>query len=108
MPSGRVEPAEDSLETAVREAREEGGALLDHVQYIGCYQIQEKHEVRWADCYAASVRELTDITVPEESHGRQYVGLDELSAIYHNWSELTELVFRHSYEIVLRHRNGTF
>jgi 8-oxo-dGTP diphosphatase len=106
VPSGRVEPLEDSLETAVREAREEGGILLDHVQYIGCYQITERREVRWADCFASSVREVVDIQIPEESAGRRFSSIDELPEIYHVWNELTALVFQHSFEVVQRHQNG--
>ena len=106
IPSGRVEPYEDSLETAVREAREEAGALLDQVQYIGCYQIRERSEVRWADCYVAVVRELIEIQVPEESTDRKFMRFSELPDTYHEWNELTALVFQHSYEIMQRHRIG--
>lgn len=106
IPSGRVEPNEDSLETAVREAREEAGALLDHVQYIGCYQITERGEIRWADCYAAQVRELIDIQIPEESLDRKYCEPSELEGLYHVWNELTDLVFQHSFEVNSRLLNG--
>ncbi len=102
IPSGRVEAGESSLETAIREAVEEGGAHLEGVQYIGCYQIQERNETRWADCYAGSIRELVEIQIVEESKDRKFVELDELPEMYHNWNDLTELVFRHAFDIQAR------
>ncbi len=102
IPSGRVEPLEESLEAVKREALEEAGAILGDVQYIGCYQIMERNEIRWADCYAASVKDLVDIQVVEESSGRQFMTIDELALKYHVGNELTELFFRHSRDVVDR------
>jgi 8-oxo-dGTP diphosphatase len=102
IPSGRVEPNETSLEAVYREAVEEAGAVLCGVQYIGCYCISERREVRWADCYVARVKELVSITMTEESKGRKLVTLDELPDIYHLWNPLTEMIFRHSKEILER------
>jgi 8-oxo-dGTP diphosphatase len=102
IPSGRVEPDETSLQAVIRESLEEGGAELEDVQYIGCYQISERQEVRWADVYAARVSRLVEITMTEESLGRKLVTMDELPAIYHLWTPLTEMVFEHSREIMER------
>lgn len=102
VPSGRVEPNEDSREAVEREALEEGGALLRGVQYIGCYQIFERQEVRWADCYAGLVDRLVEITVPAESKGRRLIAPEELPDIYHQWNDLTQMVFQFSYEVVAR------
>jgi len=102
IPSGRVDPGETSLQAAVREAREEAGAVLDDVQYIGCYQIQDKNEVRWADCFTAHVRELKEILASEESMGRRFVMFKDLPEIYHLWNELTKQVFSHSLEVLRR------
>lgn len=85
-----------------REAIEEAGANLKDLQYIGCYQISERREVRWADCYVAKVDDLCEITIPEESHGRALFGMDELPEIYHIWNPLTEQVFLHAREILRR------
>ena len=103
IPSGRVEANEESAEAVAREALEEAGALLGKLQYIGCYQIFERGEVRWADCFAATVSELVEITIPTESKGRKLVTVDELPGIYHLWNELTEAVFQFSREVVGRH-----
>ena len=102
IPSGRVEPEESSLEAVIREALEEGGVELADVQYIGCYQISERQEVRWADVYAARVGRLVEITMTEESLGRKLVTMEELPDIYHLWTPLTEMVFEHSREIMER------
>lgn len=102
VPSGRVEPLESSLDAAVREAREEGGAELCRVQYLGCYQIREREETRWADCFVARVAELGEIQMKEESFGCKLVGLEELPGLYHLWNPLTEQVFNYSREVVRR------
>ncbi len=102
IPSGRVEPRETSLEAALREALEEGGAQLSCSQYIGCYRISERQEVRWGDCFVARIASLGEIGMREESHGRKLVTFDELPIIYHLWNPLTERVFHHSLEVLSR------
>jgi hypothetical protein len=81
---------------------EEGGAILECIQYLGCYRISEKREVRWADCFAAKVTDLVEITRQDESKGRQLVKVEELPTIYHLWNPLTEMLFQLSYEVVCR------
>ncbi|MCW5936091.1 MAG: NUDIX domain-containing protein [Fimbriimonadaceae bacterium] len=103
IPSGRVEPNETSLEAAAREAREEAGAVLQDILYLGCYRISERGEVRWADVYAARVKELVDIPAEFESMGRMYVTVDQLPEIYHLWNPLTEAIFDYSAEVLRRH-----
>lgn len=102
IPSGRVEPYETSLEAVKREAIEEAGAQLQNIQYIGCYHIAERKEIRWADCYAANVEALVEIQMQEESLGRRLVRFDELAEVYHLWNELTEQVFLYSKEVLDR------
>jgi 8-oxo-dGTP diphosphatase len=102
IPSGRVEPYETSIEAAKREAVEEAGAVLEFIQYIGCYQISERGEVRWADCFTARVAELGEFQADEESRARKLVPLEELPEVYHLWNELTEQVFLHSLEVLER------
>jgi 8-oxo-dGTP diphosphatase len=102
IPSGRVEPNETSMEAAKREAQEEAGGVLCDLQYIGCYHISERREVRWADCFVARVESLCEIGMTEESKGRRLVTLDELPDIYHLWNPLTQRVFEHSREVLDR------
>lgn len=104
IPSGRVEPDETSLHAVVREAQEEAGATLCLIQYIGCYQITERQEVRWADCFTARVEGLGEIGMKEESLGVRVCHLDELPEIYHLWNDLTKMVFEHAYEVIERRR----
>jgi 8-oxo-dGTP diphosphatase len=102
IPSGRVEPMETSMEAAHREALEEGGVELERLQYIGCYQISERREVRWAECYAAKVKSIGEISMKEESLGMKLATVEELPGIYHLWNSLTEAVFHYSREVVDR------
>ncbi len=104
IPSGRVEPFEASIDAARREAIEEAGAHLRHLQYLGCYRVTERQEVRWADVFVAEIDGLGEITCPEESLGRQLVNPDTLPEIYHLWTDLTSQIFDYSYEVVLRMR----
>lgn len=104
IPSGRVEPLESSFDAVKREALEEGGAVLECIQYIGTYHIQERSEVRWADCYVAHVADLVDIQIAEESKDRRFFKVESLEDCYHVWNELTEQVFHYSYEVYQRSR----
>ena len=103
IPSGRVEPNECSLQAAIREAKEEAGADLSEIHYIGCYRVSQRDEVRWVDIYAANVVGLTDLDPQFESIGRKFVTLDELPEIYHLWNPLTESLFKHSKCVLDRH-----
>lgn len=105
IPSGRVEPDESSLEAVIREALEEGGVEIEDVQYIGCYQVSERQEIRWADVYAARIAKMVEITMTEESLGRKLVTMEELPDIYHLWTPLTAMVFEHAREIVTRNES---
>lgn len=102
IPSGRVEAGETSQDAVRREALEEAGAELRDLQYIGCYEISERREVRWADCFVARIESLGDIIRTDESKGRQFVTIDQLPELYHLWNPLTRMVFEHSYEVLER------
>jgi 8-oxo-dGTP diphosphatase len=107
VPSGRVEPRESSLEAARRETIEEAGAVLGDLHYIGCYQIRERQEIRWAELYTADVLDLVDIQAGDESSGRRFVRLEDLPGMYHVWNPLTQTVFEHSREAIERARKLT-
>lgn len=104
IPSGRVEPFEEPIDAARREALEEAGAKLSSIQYMGCYRISERTEVRWADVFVADVCSLGEIGCPEESLGRKLVSRVDLPETYYCWNELTEELFDYSYEVVKRLR----
>ena len=105
IPSGRVEPFEEPLEAARREAVEEAGAILRDIQYLGCYRVTERREVRWLDVFVAEVDSLCEISCPQESRGRQFVTPDQLPEIYYNWSPLIAEVFSYSQEVMKRLRS---
>ena len=104
VPSGRVEPEESSCDAVRRESLEEAGAILEEAQYFGCYEIRDRTEIRWADCYAGHVVELGEILTKEESRERRLVSPEELPGLYHVWNELTQLVFVRSREVAERAR----
>lgn len=83
---------------------EEGGAVLRDVQYIGCYRVTERKELRWLDVFVAEVDSLCEIGCPDESKGRKLVSVDELPDLYYNWSPLVEEVFGHSRDVIDRMR----
>jgi len=105
IPSGRVEPNESSFDAAVREAKEEAGADLKEMHYIGCYRVTQRDEVRWVDVYTANVEGLTDLDPQFESIGRKFVTMEELPDIYHLWNPLTEAVFLQSKCVLDRHES---
>lgn len=107
VPSGIVEPGETSEQAARREAIEEAGAIVGDLQYVGCYRITERGDVRWADCFTALVPELVEIGIIAESRARKFVAMEELPQIYYAWNPLIKLVFEHALEVTersLRHR----
>lgn len=107
IPSGRVEPFESSEDAARREAIEEAGANLKQIQYLGCYRVTDRSEVRWADVFVAEVESLGEIGCPNESLGRKFVCPTVLPDIYHLWNPLTEAVFDHSRDVINRLRAMT-
>ena len=80
----------------MREADEEAGAVLSHLEYIGCFRIVEGGETRWAESFSAHISRLGDIGRPRESLRRRLVSMAELPAVYYQWNELMEQVFEHS------------
>lgn len=102
VPSGRIEPNEESIDAARREALEEAGAIIADVQYIGCYRVSERTEVRWADVFAARVEELREFVGGEESRDRRLAVFEELEGMYHLWNPLIEELFLYSREAVAR------
>ena len=103
IPSGRLEPEETSLDAIIREAKEEAGATLSEIHYIGCYRVTQRSEVRWVDVFASHIESLGEIDPNFESMGRQFLTMEELPEVYHLWNPLTEQVFLHSKDVLDRH-----
>jgi 8-oxo-dGTP diphosphatase len=102
IPSGRVEPAESSSEAAEREALEEAGAILQDMQYVGCYRVTERGDVRWADVFTARVAGLVEIAAGSESLGRRLVRIEDVPQTYHMWGPLLAEVCGQAREVILR------
>jgi 8-oxo-dGTP diphosphatase len=96
IPSGRVEPNEEGIAAAEREAYEEGGARLGDLRYMGCYQISDKSTTLWAEAYTASIEQLEEIPDFSESTERKLVDPEQLPDVYHMWDSLTQAVFEYS------------
>jgi 8-oxo-dGTP diphosphatase len=102
VPSGRVEPGESGMEAARREAREEAGAEVSDVRYMGCYRITESRTVQWAELYVGRVDEVGEITACAESSECRFFGCCDLPSIYHWWNPLIEKLFAYSKEVLMR------
>lgn len=106
IPGGRVEANESLIQAAKREALEEAGALIDPMQYIGCFRMSEtmplKKQVRWAAAYAAHVEDLVEIDPNFESRGRKLCKLEDLPKVYYHWNEQVADVFNYSQEVLNR------
>ena len=96
IPSGRVEPNEEGIAAAEREAYEEGGVRLEELRYMGCYQIADRNTTLWAEAYTAKIAEFVDIPDFSESTERKMVSPEELPDVYHMWDALTLAVFNYS------------
>ncbi len=103
IPSGRVEAGESGMEAALREAREEAGAVLAPAIYLGAYKLIDGADVRWAEVFAGVVDGLQEIDPEFESRGRRWTDPGELSELYHEWNGLIEAVFAHSRTMLIRH-----
>ena len=102
IPSGRVEGTETSDMAARREALEEGGVIVDDLRYIGCYQIQDRNGVVYAEAFTAKAKGFVDIPEESESCARLLVERSDLPCCYHCWDSLAEAVFDHARDVVYR------
>lgn len=60
FPGGKVEAYENAEEGAVREVKEETGAIVEKLDYIGQYYVDGKREHVIKNVYFADIRELID------------------------------------------------
>lgn len=93
IPSGRLEPGENSQDAARREALEECGAELGDLLYIGCFELPHPDGTRWADCFATTVTGWKVIGNTAESRERRLVRLEQLPEMYYLWNDLVKSVF---------------
>lgn len=101
-PSGRIEPNEMPDAAAYREAREESGAILKALHYLGSYRLEPCSEQEPLPCSApvflARAERVEPLHARSESLGIRWATIAELPAIYYDWSPLIEAVFRYAEE----------
>jgi 8-oxo-dGTP diphosphatase len=94
VPSGRLEPGESAEEAALRETREEVGADLEGLTYLGYYGLREAGGSKVVPAYCGVVAgEWGDLPLGTESRGARLLSRDELPAHYWLWDPLIEAVF---------------
>ncbi|BCW95383.1 MAG: NUDIX hydrolase [Fimbriimonadales bacterium] len=101
-PSGRIEPNESPDAAARREAYEESGAVLQSIHLIGHYLLEpcslNEPEPCSAPVFLARAARLEPLRADSESQGVRWATLDEMPALYYDWSPLIEAVFRYAEE----------
>lgn len=99
-PSGRLEPGETPLQTAIRETWEEVGGELKQAVEIGYYTLMRTNgEILFAPAYVGWVREFGRLPANTESRGTRLATLAELPSIYWRWDELLEAMFKYAYAV---------
>ncbi|MBT2575822.1 nucleoside triphosphatase YtkD [Bacillus sp. ISL-51] len=58
FPGGKVEPMECAEEAALREVKEETGAAVRHLQYVGQYKVLGKEKIIVKNIYFADIEKL--------------------------------------------------
>ncbi|MCS6919318.1 MAG: NUDIX hydrolase [Fimbriimonadales bacterium] len=101
-PSGRIEAGETPEAAARREAYEEAGAILSEIQPLGAYLLSPCSAQEPSPCsapvYLARAERIEPLHADSESQGVRWATLEELPAIYYDWSPLIEAVFRYAEE----------
>jgi 8-oxo-dGTP diphosphatase len=101
-PSGRIEPGESPDAAAIREAYEESGAVISRLHLLGYYLLEPCAAAEAEPCSApvflAQATRLEPLRPDSESQGVQWARLDEMPAVYYDWSPLIETVFRYAEE----------
>jgi 8-oxo-dGTP diphosphatase len=102
-PSGRVEPGETLIESALRETHEETGGLIDNVRMIGRYEFKRiSGDTRVFPAFLGSVQSGGEIPAGSESLGSRLVSRAELPEIYFRWDELLERVFEFAERVAIQ------
>ncbi|MEN3001712.1 MAG: NUDIX hydrolase [Armatimonadota bacterium] len=101
-PSGHIEPHEQPEEAAHREAYEEAGALVEDLELLGYYRLlpcsADEPEECVAPVFLARLVQLEPLPCGSESQGVRWATLEEMPALYYQWSPLLEAVFRYASE----------
>lgn len=97
VPSGHVEPRETPEEAALRETREEIGAEVLGLRYVGHYLLDgATPRARVVPAYTGWVESFGRIPPGSESRGARAVPLEGLSAVYWRWDALLQRMFEYA------------
>lgn len=99
IPSGHLQEGETPEQAMRREAQEEAGILLERMQLLGVYVLQEADGSRWyAPVFLGEVAHFTAIPDSSESHGVLLIPPEDVQEVYHFWDPLVAEVFRYALE----------
>jgi 8-oxo-dGTP pyrophosphatase MutT (NUDIX family) len=104
VPSGRPEPGESPLDTAIRETAEEIGAELMDPRPVGVYTLKDGGGVRFVPAFLGTVKELGPLPAGSESRGVRIATMEELPSIYWLWDALMARMFAYA-ESISRYEN---
>lgn len=97
VPSGRLEPGETPQAAAVRETREEIGAVPERLREIGYYiMVTDDGESLYVPAFVGTVRSFGDIPPGSESRGVRCFRREELPNVYWRWDPLLERMFEYA------------
>ncbi|KQL44151.1 nucleoside triphosphatase [Brevibacillus choshinensis] len=101
LPGGKIEPGESSLAAAVREVYEETGAVLEGIERIGQYTI-DNYMIK--DIYVARVLHYTEI--PSGTDVAQTILFDTIPTEVKGDPQFSRLLYDDVYPLALAHASG--
>jgi 8-oxo-dGTP diphosphatase len=99
VPSGHLQEGETPEQAIRREAQEEAGIVLNKMEPLGVYLLQEADGTRWyAPVFIGEVAHFMAIPDSSESHGVLLIPPEDVQEVYHLWDPLIAQVFQYALE----------
>jgi 8-oxo-dGTP diphosphatase len=97
VPSGHLQEGETPEQAIRREAQEEAGIVLNKMEPLGVYLLQEADGTRWyAPVFVGEVAHFMSIPEGSESHGVLLIPPEDVQEVYHLWGPLIAQVFQYA------------
>lgn len=97
VPSGHLQEGETPEQAIRREAQEEAGIVLNKMEPLGVYLLQEADGTRWyAPVFVGEVAHFMSIPEGSESHGVLLIPPEDVQEVYHLWDPLIAQVFQYA------------
>ncbi len=97
VPSGHLQEGETPEQAIRREAQEEAGIVLNKMEPLGVYLLQEADGTRWyAPVFIGEVAHFMAIPDSSESHGVLLIPPEDVQEVYHLWDPLIAQVFQYA------------